>query len=616
MPTNDKITPTMTVREVITKHPSAVKVFNKYGLTGCGGRLGPVEPVGFFASVHQVDPDQLLRELNAIVEENQSDGQVQAEATRPEPDIYRAFVRTAVIIALTVGCGLGAINLAAMAFGRSIGTTWIAITQAHGHAQIFGWVGLFIMGVAYHVLPRLKATELKGKPLAIASFWLVLGGIVLRLAAQPLATNEPFAAVVVLSALLELVGASFFVYVSLATFAAGAQARDFYDKYIMASASWFWVLAASTLAISVYTAFEGTDVIPSSVDGAYLHIGLMGFVAMMIFGFTLRTVPLFLGLKAPNKKAFDLIFWPLNLAVAVKAVGMFAGNVFSDPLAPRIVEVAGAVELVSIISFVYFLNIFRKPEIDIAEAGVDQGYEKYIRTAYAWLLISAIMAFGISIYPALRGEEIGHAYVGAYRHALTVGFISMMILGMASRIIPVFTGTKLYSSTLLLLTFILVNVGNVARVLSQPLAGEFGGIFFVAMGVSGFIEVAGLSLFAYNIWKTMDNKEETLDAYVPEEPATESSAPLPDADAHAKIKLPIAKHHIVGEIIEAYPAALDVFVKHGFDHLKNETLRKTIAKTVTLETVSQIHSIDLDRLLTELNEVCEAADKARRELIA
>ena len=31
---------------------------------GCGGANGPVEPIGFFARVHQVDPPQLLRDLN------------------------------------------------------------------------------------------------------------------------------------------------------------------------------------------------------------------------------------------------------------------------------------------------------------------------------------------------------------------------------------------------------------------------------------------------------------------------------------------------------------------------------------------------------------------------
>ena len=59
-----------TVREVIKKYPEAKKIFNKYGLMECGGPLGPKEPISFFATVHRVDPEKLLKELNEIAEKS------------------------------------------------------------------------------------------------------------------------------------------------------------------------------------------------------------------------------------------------------------------------------------------------------------------------------------------------------------------------------------------------------------------------------------------------------------------------------------------------------------------------------------------------------------------
>ncbi len=60
------------------------------------------------------------------------------------------------------------------------------MAQAHGHLQLYGWAGLFILGVAFHFLPRLR-----GAPLAIP--WLVpwiLGaqviGLLFRAFSQPL----------------------------------------------------------------------------------------------------------------------------------------------------------------------------------------------------------------------------------------------------------------------------------------------------------------------------------------------------------------------------------------------------------------------------------------------
>ena len=49
--------------------------------------------------------------------------------------------------------------------------------NAHGHAQIFGWVGLFVMGFAYQAFPRFKHTSLVCPHLALATFVMMLAGI-------------------------------------------------------------------------------------------------------------------------------------------------------------------------------------------------------------------------------------------------------------------------------------------------------------------------------------------------------------------------------------------------------------------------------------------------------
>ena len=53
---------------------------------------------------------------------------------------------------------------------------------AHGEAQIFGWVGLFIMGFAYQAFPRMWQTTLVEPRLAVIAFGLMVGGLVVRTA--------------------------------------------------------------------------------------------------------------------------------------------------------------------------------------------------------------------------------------------------------------------------------------------------------------------------------------------------------------------------------------------------------------------------------------------------
>ncbi len=56
------ITRESSVREVVAEHPNTRRVFDRHGLQGCGGELGPNESLEFFAAVHQMDLSQLIRE--------------------------------------------------------------------------------------------------------------------------------------------------------------------------------------------------------------------------------------------------------------------------------------------------------------------------------------------------------------------------------------------------------------------------------------------------------------------------------------------------------------------------------------------------------------------------
>src|SRR5437588_10503674 len=47
---------------------------------------------------------------------------------------------------------------------ESISPAWI---QAHGHAQLFGWVGTFILGIGFYSIPTLR----KLKPSALWEAW-------------------------------------------------------------------------------------------------------------------------------------------------------------------------------------------------------------------------------------------------------------------------------------------------------------------------------------------------------------------------------------------------------------------------------------------------------------
>ena len=53
--TEPSITRDMELPAILSRFPACRKVFDRYGLVGCGGPLGPQESLAFFARAHRVD---------------------------------------------------------------------------------------------------------------------------------------------------------------------------------------------------------------------------------------------------------------------------------------------------------------------------------------------------------------------------------------------------------------------------------------------------------------------------------------------------------------------------------------------------------------------------------
>ncbi len=65
----------------------------------------------------------------------------------------------------------------------------------------------------------------------------------------------------------------------------------------------------------------------------------------------------------------------------------------------------------------------------------------------------------------------------------------------------------------------------------------------------------------------------------------------------------ITKDSVVSDVLDKYPQALEVFLRHGFTPLANVQARQALAGTVTIEQAIKIHHTDLVQLLDDLNQV-------------
>lgn len=142
------------IKNLVKKHPETLAVFRKYNLVIAGGVRGPNEPLAFFSKAHEVDYDEILKELKEAIEKGVDENTETIELK--EDKVYERFVKTAILMTLTVGVTFGAIILTYIGAKENFRSLLHPIVQVHGHAQLFGWVGLCIIGFAYYIVLGLK----------------------------------------------------------------------------------------------------------------------------------------------------------------------------------------------------------------------------------------------------------------------------------------------------------------------------------------------------------------------------------------------------------------------------------------------------------------------------
>lgn len=420
--------------------------------------------------------------------------------------LWRKFFKSGIIFGL-VGWTFGAVMLAYIAFSHSYFKVPIPLILSHVHIQIFGWVGLFIMGFAYQAFPRFKFISLWNPQLAILSFWIMVSGTLITAVSWAFLTFKPFFVLGILGSIAELIAVLIFFLVIFKTMRKAVEKRRFWEKYVFTAVMFFLVQAFlnpvlfflmgdATLKSNAALLIERV----ASFAVPYQDIQLFGFIVMMIFGVSQRFVPFVFNIKEPSKRLGDFSYYAFIFSlILIVSLHLLIRAYKLDFLRPYIlIPYMGF--FISSLGVISNIGIFRKAK--------NPGRElKFIRAAYIWLIISILLLLLLPLYSHFISGRFSHNYFGAYRHALTVGFISLMIMGVASRVTPIISGVKPKGS--LIVPFILVNLGNLLRVVFQILS-DFEGVItnplfalnpFI-LGASGFIQVMGFSFWAYDMWST------------------------------------------------------------------------------------------------------------------
>ncbi len=123
----------------------------------------------------------------------------------------------------------------------------------------------------------------------------------------------------------------------------------------------------------------------------------------------------------------------------------------------------------------------------------------FIKASLAWLALGVTMGLAMAIQPAMA------VYRPAHFHMLFLGFVTMMIAGVAYHIIPRFAAAQLHAPKLPPIHFFLANVGLALLVAGFVVRIHERTPGVVLLAIGGTLSAAGAYALTWNLWRTLDH---------------------------------------------------------------------------------------------------------------
>jgi hypothetical protein len=205
------------------------------------------------------------------------------------------------------------------------------------------------------------------------------------------------------------------------------------------------------------------------------------------------------------------------------------------------------------------------------------------------VLLPAYQAGLTWLAPGSEAAQMGfsHAFYGATRHAITVGFISLMIVGVSAKVVPTLNGVDPKSLSPLWGPLVLINLGCLLRVTGQTMT-DFTTAAFPVAGLSGLLEVSGLAMWGAHLTLIMTGR-----ARVRRVISFANVVPLENRD--------IQPTDTVAAVLDHEPRLLETFLSGGFALLANPYARRTFARVVTLRQACMRMGVEERPFVAELN---------------
>jgi hypothetical protein len=345
---------------------------------------------------------------------------------------YLGFILSAFAIALGGGF-LIAVLLPLAESGTIAGAQRVPrLIQAHGWAQLQGWAGLFVAGMALRLLPRFAGRKPLQRKVNLVILALLVPPIIARTVIEPFGAGTWGDTLMLIAAIVAAAGAAAVAGVIAVTLMRGRKKHEPWRYFAWAGAA-CWLLWAALILAGGIKAVDHARYTPAGFDDTVTWTVMLGAIGNFIWGVQSRSVPVFFGRKPPAVRKVVIPGVLLNLGVMLLAISLLP---MDDALRERVAGAglalagAGTAWLAPVCGAVWGAASRLRPRARDAS--------RFVLVANVAAVLAGVLLAWAGIDSLIRGEFAAFALRDAARHAFGLGLITVLILGMVQLIAPVF----------------------------------------------------------------------------------------------------------------------------------------------------------------------------------